>query len=64
MQRDPKSPLLNDAYHDVPWEEPDLVEACLREPIAVKVWTGAMSTASLTRKGWHHIVGQFFRILR
>jgi biotin carboxylase len=64
MQRDPKSPLLNEAYHDVPWEEPDLIEACLHEPMAVKVWTGAMSTASLTRKGWHHIVGQFFRILR
>ena len=61
MQRDPKSPLLNEAYHDVPWEEPDLVEACLHEPIAVKMWTGAMSTASLTHRGWRHIVGQLSR---
>ena len=47
MQRDPKSPLLNEAYHDVPWEEPDLVEACLHEPIAVKMWTGAMNTRAI-----------------
>jgi hypothetical protein len=25
--RDPSSPHLKDAFHDVPWEEPDLVEA-------------------------------------
>jgi carbamoylphosphate synthase large subunit len=28
--RDPASPLIGSAYHDVPWEEPSLVEACIR----------------------------------
>jgi Carbamoyl-phosphate synthase L chain, ATP binding domain len=29
--RDPGSPLLNSAYHDIPWEDPDLVRYCLRK---------------------------------
>jgi hypothetical protein len=29
--RDPQSPMLNTAYHDIPWEEPDLVRYCLRK---------------------------------
>ncbi|MGH9685731.1 MAG: ATP-grasp domain-containing protein [Candidatus Acidiferrales bacterium] len=28
--RDPKSPYLLTSYHDVPWEEPKLVRACIR----------------------------------
>lgn len=28
-QRDPASPFLPSAYHDVPWDEPELVRACL-----------------------------------
>jgi hypothetical protein len=28
--RDPESPFLRSAYHDVPWEEPELLQACLR----------------------------------
>jgi hypothetical protein len=28
--RDPASPFLRSGYHDVPWEEPELVRACLR----------------------------------
>jgi hypothetical protein len=27
--RDPESPLLRSAYHDVPWEEPELVHDCV-----------------------------------
>ena len=29
--RDPASRFLRQAYHDVPWEEPDLVRACVRD---------------------------------
>ncbi len=29
--RDPESAFLSSAYHDVPWEEPELLRACLRE---------------------------------
>lgn len=28
--RDAESPFLRSAYHDVPWEEPELLQACLR----------------------------------
>jgi hypothetical protein len=27
--RDPESPFLQSAYHDVPWEEPELVLDCV-----------------------------------
>lgn len=30
--RDASSPFLRSAYHDVPWESPALVQACLRAP--------------------------------
>jgi hypothetical protein len=29
--RDPKSPFLRSAYNDIPWEEPELVRACVRK---------------------------------
>ncbi len=29
--RDPASPFLSSGYHDVPWEEPELLRACLRK---------------------------------
>lgn len=29
--RDPKSPFLRSAYNDVPWEEPELLRACVRK---------------------------------
>ncbi len=28
--RDPASPFLRSAHHDVPWEEPELLQACVR----------------------------------
>jgi hypothetical protein len=28
-QRNPASPYLRNAYHDVPWNEPELVRACI-----------------------------------
>jgi hypothetical protein len=30
--RDPASPFLTSGYHDVPWEEPELLRACVRKP--------------------------------
>jgi hypothetical protein len=29
--RDPKSEFLQSAYHDVPWEEPELIRSCVRK---------------------------------
>jgi hypothetical protein len=29
--RDPSSPFLRSAYHDVPWEEPELIRACVSQ---------------------------------
>jgi hypothetical protein len=29
--RDPKSEFLQSAYHDVPWEEPQLIRSCIRK---------------------------------
>jgi hypothetical protein len=31
VERDPKSPWLAEAYHDVPWNEPKLIERALRD---------------------------------
>jgi hypothetical protein len=33
--RDPSSPYLHSGYHDVPWDQPDLVRACVRNPDAL-----------------------------
>lgn len=37
--RDPTSQFLKSGYHDVPWEEPDLIRACLQEDIRYKIWS-------------------------
>jgi hypothetical protein len=29
--RDAKSPFLRSAYNDIPWEEPELLKACVRQ---------------------------------
>jgi hypothetical protein len=36
--RDPESPLLRSAYHDVPWEEPELVHDCVNNRQKQSVW--------------------------
>lgn len=33
-QRDPASPFLRDAFHDVPWDQPELVRACIRSRLS------------------------------
>jgi hypothetical protein len=40
--RDPKSEFLQSAYHDVPWEEPELIRSCVRK---------AKQTAQPSRSG-------------
>jgi hypothetical protein len=42
-RRDPASRLLREGYHDVPWESPDLVSACLREDLRSRVWSALSS---------------------
>jgi hypothetical protein len=34
--RDPASPFFTSGYHDVPWEEPELLRACVRKPWTLK----------------------------
>jgi biotin carboxylase len=36
--RDSASPYLRSAYHDVPWEEPELVRACIRSRKKRQPW--------------------------
>jgi hypothetical protein len=35
--RDPASPFLASGYHDVPWEEPELLRACVRKTRKLKL---------------------------
>ena len=37
-QRDPASPFLRSAFHDVPWEEAEFVRACVRGPGKRTAW--------------------------
>jgi len=36
--RDPESPFLRSAYHDVPWEEPELVRDCVNNRRKQSAW--------------------------
>jgi Carbamoyl-phosphate synthase L chain, ATP binding domain len=36
--RDPESPFLRSAYHDIPWEEPELVRDCVRNRQKQSAW--------------------------
>jgi len=53
--RDPMSEFLHSAYHDVPWEEPELVRACVRSRRKQSAWHShqnsitALSAARLPR---------------
>ena len=53
--RDPKSKFLRAGYHDIPWEEPELVRACVRSRRKQSAWYSrpnsiqALSTARLPR---------------
>jgi hypothetical protein len=48
-ERDPASAYLSTAYHDVPWEEPELVRACIRRrrvgrPVSLEAFSHAYLT--------------------
>jgi len=53
---DPKSPYLTSSYHDVPWEEPELVRACIRDSFGKGFgyfqckWLNSLSKASAPRQ--------------
>ncbi len=46
--RNPQSTFLTSAYHDIPWEEPDLIRACLRKTQRWNDWH--------TLEEWIHIL--------
>lgn len=51
--RDPSSPFLQSAYHDVPWEEPELVRACVQR--------ARKQNRFITQRDWDLAVAQFMR---
>jgi hypothetical protein len=51
--RDPCSPLLQSAHHDVPWEEPDLIRACIEKRAKRVPWT-SRAPASTTNFSTMH----------
>lgn len=50
--RDPNSPYLQSAYHDVPWEEPDLVAACGHGRLPLGMWRAQANAAPAVPKAW------------
>ena len=55
--RDPASPFLTSGFHDVPWEEPELLRACVRRTWKLRLFDSrqdslpALSTVSVPRSG-------------
>ncbi|MGD0304911.1 MAG: hypothetical protein ABSC71_08795, partial [Candidatus Acidiferrales bacterium] len=53
--RDSASPYLRSAFHDVPWEEPELIRACIKARKKQQKWTvkksalRSLSAAGVTR---------------
>jgi carbamoylphosphate synthase large subunit len=47
--RDSASPYLRTAYHDVPWEEPDLIRDCIRSRKKQPAWSVQRSPLSALR---------------
>ena len=42
--RDPASPFLRSGYHDVPWEEPELIRECIRPRRKPNAWFSRQSS--------------------
>jgi len=57
LMRDPASEFLTSGYHDVPWEEPELLRACIRKTWKPKLFDSrpdsvpALSTVGVPRSG-------------
>ena len=49
-QSDPTSPFIATAYHDVPWQEPRLVKACIDFYSAQRAWYSSRRLIALYRK--------------
>lgn len=51
-QRNPESAFLSTAYHDIPWDEPELVRQCIGDSLGIGQWSfGSFSkVSSLPRK--------------
>jgi hypothetical protein len=49
--RDSTSGFLGTAYHDVPWDEPDLLRRCMTETIEFRTWS-RLSTAARVARDW------------
>ena len=48
--RDPMSPFIRNGYHDVPWEEPELVLSCVQRWKKKKAWYSLARWAHLLSK--------------
>ncbi len=51
-QNNPSSPLLKNAYHDVPWEESALVRACIESREHEKRWLSYDNWLAIRSKFW------------
>jgi hypothetical protein len=49
--RDSTSKFMSTAYHDVPWEEPDLLQQCLTDTIEFRAWS-LLSEAARATRSW------------
>jgi hypothetical protein len=52
-QRNPASSFLLTAYHDVPWEEPDLVRECMESPPQGGAWSLDALAQVRSKLPWH-----------
>jgi Carbamoyl-phosphate synthase L chain, ATP binding domain len=52
--RDPVSPFLESAYHDVPWDEPELLRACMSK--------ARRQNRSLSDRDWDRAVNSLMRL--
>jgi hypothetical protein len=52
-QRNPASSFLLTAYHDVPWEEPELVRACIESPPQGGGWSFETLAQASSKLPWH-----------
>lgn len=53
--RDPASPFLQTAYHDVPWDEPELLRACVNR--------SRQQNRSLAERDWEIAVANLMRLV-
>jgi hypothetical protein len=52
-QRNPGSSFLSTGYHDVPWEEPELVRECIESPPQGGIWSFAALAQLWSKLPWY-----------